>query len=301
MSQNTFDIFLSYRSTDSVWANNLREALETRGVSVWLDKKQIRPGDLFVRALEQGLNSSRAVGLVVTPESLDSGWVEEEYARAMTLAAEKQVKLIPILLRGAPASGFLGSREHVDFRDHKSFDQAVDRLVWPGLTGRRISFFAMHSTGTVPWKQLAQLVAAKGLDFHASDYVETAERDVAQFCRRQSVVVVADLFEGWPWRNSPGRSPSKYWASISALRRNRDNVFMLYHHPDALQTAPTDLSPDTIADLRRFFTLPQVRLDDRWEQSEWTDEDIMKLHASFLDLWVRAQRELLQRLRRHDA
>ena len=50
---------------------------------VWLDKDEIRPGDLFAKALEQGLAASRAVALVVSPEAMASGWVEREYYRAL--------------------------------------------------------------------------------------------------------------------------------------------------------------------------------------------------------------------------
>ena len=105
-----FDIFLSYKSLDSAWVENLRLGLQQRGIKVWLDKHQIRPGDLFVRALEHGLDSSRCVGMVVTPESLSSGWVEEEYSRAVALSATKRLKLIPILLRDAESPGFLAGR-----------------------------------------------------------------------------------------------------------------------------------------------------------------------------------------------
>ena len=46
------------------------------------DRNEIRPGDFFAEALERGLESSRSIGLVVTANSFESGWVREEYYRA---------------------------------------------------------------------------------------------------------------------------------------------------------------------------------------------------------------------------
>ena len=50
-----FDIFLSYKSDDFDWVNTLRNDLQERGVRVWLDKNQIRPGDLFAQRWKTGL------------------------------------------------------------------------------------------------------------------------------------------------------------------------------------------------------------------------------------------------------
>jgi hypothetical protein len=111
-----FDVFLSYKSDDHVWVQGLKRALQARGVRVWLDQDQIRPGDRFVGALERGLESSRSVALVATPASISSGWVEDEYARALTLSNLGQLQLIPLLLRDALLPGFLSNRQYVDFR-----------------------------------------------------------------------------------------------------------------------------------------------------------------------------------------
>jgi hypothetical protein len=116
----------------------LKDALQRYGVAVWLDRDEIRPGDLFVKALETGLEQSRAVALIVSPEAIASGWVEEEYARAMSLAQHKQrpLQLILVLLRDATVPSFLQSRHRVDFRDERAYAQKVWELAW-GITGRK--------------------------------------------------------------------------------------------------------------------------------------------------------------------
>lgn len=133
-----FDLFLSHNSVDKPWVLRLKNALEERGLTVWLDRDEIRPGDLFVGALEQGLLESRAVALVASPESLRSGWVREEYSRALGLShdADDAVQLIPVLLREVELPGFLANRNWVDFRDASSFAQSLDKLIW-GVTGKK--------------------------------------------------------------------------------------------------------------------------------------------------------------------
>ena len=133
-----FDVFLSYSSVDKPWVIKLKDDLLRYGVSVWLDKDEIRPGDLFAEALEQALDNCRAVALVVSPEAIKSGWVKEEYYRALSLAKTKQaaLQLIPVILRGAGPPGFLQSRNWVDFRDETTYARRVWTLVW-GITGKK--------------------------------------------------------------------------------------------------------------------------------------------------------------------
>src|SRR5689334_903451 len=101
-----FDVFLSHNSVDKPWVAKLKATLEANGIRVWLDKDEIRPGDLFVDALERGIEESDCVALVVSPEAMKSGWVKEEYSRAMGLAVAGKLRLIPLILRNADLPGF---------------------------------------------------------------------------------------------------------------------------------------------------------------------------------------------------
>ncbi len=131
-----FDVFLSHNSKDKPWVEKLKAALVEHGLKVWLDKDEIRPGDLFAKALEEGLETSKAVALIVSPEAMASGWVEEEYYRALSLAQDRQLQLIPVILQEASVPGFLKSRSWVDFRNESNFDENVKMLVW-GITGKK--------------------------------------------------------------------------------------------------------------------------------------------------------------------
>lgn len=134
----SFDVFLSHSSADKPWVRKLKAALEARGLTVWLDEEQIAPGDLLVDAMETGIESAHTVVIVVSPEAVASGWVKEEYSRALALSVDKghELRLIPVLLRRAELPGFLKNRAWVDFRGEASFEGNVERLV-RGITKRQ--------------------------------------------------------------------------------------------------------------------------------------------------------------------
>jgi len=133
-----FDIFLSHSSVDKPWVIKLKDDLLRYGVSVWLDEDEIRPGDLFVDALESALVNCRTVALIVSPEAICSGWVKDEYSRALSLANAKRtnLRLIPVLLQEAELPGFLQNRKWVDFQDEADYARSVWKLVW-GINGEK--------------------------------------------------------------------------------------------------------------------------------------------------------------------
>jgi hypothetical protein len=133
-----FDVFLSHNSIDKPWVVQLKDDLIRYGLSVWLDKDEIRPGDLFAEALEAGLENCRAIALIISPEAMDSGWVKEEYYRALSLSKDKQLplQLIPLILREAKVPGFVKSRNWIDFREDNKYSENVWTLVW-GILGHK--------------------------------------------------------------------------------------------------------------------------------------------------------------------
>jgi hypothetical protein len=296
-----FDIFLSYKSDDSEWVEQLRDSLQKRGVRVWLDRDQIRPGDIFAAALEKGLETSRAVALVVTPESVSSGWVKEEYYRALSLTKKSGLQLIPVLLRDAELPAFLESRQRVDFRDTTEYEQMIEKLIWPGLTGKKIVFSAIHGMGAFYWSVLADIIRNAGFRVHASDYVESAKIEIPELLKRHNrVVAVVDLFEGWfpGKKHSPFRAPEVYAETILELREATKGtadeiVFVLYQHPDAFTGAPHNLPNDLVKRFERYFQIPKT-FDDNIHDPEFTRQDQDELRCNFKDTLFKVERLLLR-------
>jgi hypothetical protein len=67
---------------------------------------------------------------------MQSGWVKEEYYRALDLATKHGLQLIPVLYKQAQIPGFLSNRNWVDFRNESEYHKNVHKLIW-GITGKR--------------------------------------------------------------------------------------------------------------------------------------------------------------------
>jgi hypothetical protein len=86
------DIFISYAREDLERARRLASALESRGWSVWWDRR-IVAGETFDRTIERELESARCVVVLWSRNSIESEWTKNE----ASAAAERNV-LVPALL-----------------------------------------------------------------------------------------------------------------------------------------------------------------------------------------------------------
>jgi hypothetical protein len=85
------DIFISYANEDRERTGRLAGALESRGWTVWWDRKIIT-GQAFDEAIERELETAKCVVVLWSRKSIASEWVRNEAA----LAAEREV-LVPAL------------------------------------------------------------------------------------------------------------------------------------------------------------------------------------------------------------
>ncbi|MBN2196462.1 MAG: toll/interleukin-1 receptor domain-containing protein [Polyangiaceae bacterium] len=132
----THDVFLSHNSRDKPAVRELKRELEARGISVWLDKKELRPGDRWLSALDAAIKDSKTVAVLVGASGVGP-WQDEEMDAALQLAVRKGHRVIPVLLAGAPESPelplFLKGRTWVDLRAGLT-GAGLDQLVF-GVTG----------------------------------------------------------------------------------------------------------------------------------------------------------------------
>jgi TIR domain len=74
------DVFLSYARIDgAAVAEELREALESLGVSVWFDEAEMKPGQSMARQMDLGLAKARSGVVLLTPAYITGRfWTERE-------------------------------------------------------------------------------------------------------------------------------------------------------------------------------------------------------------------------------
>ncbi len=88
-------IFISYSHKDNEYTHGLARALEQKGFSVWIDDR-IDYGSQWPDEIEDHLDDSSALILIMTPRSRHSEWVQNELSRAKA----KKKRIFPLLLEG---------------------------------------------------------------------------------------------------------------------------------------------------------------------------------------------------------
>jgi len=110
--------FISYSTRYSEWVDVLHRNLE-RALgegAVFLDRTAIGVGQSFVARLQQGLDRSRHVILVATPEAFASPWVlESQWAELPEHLGERRI--LPLLLVDTPFPPLLKATQFLDFRE----------------------------------------------------------------------------------------------------------------------------------------------------------------------------------------
>ncbi|RPE77884.1 MULTISPECIES: DUF1883 domain-containing protein [unclassified Frondihabitans] len=93
----TWDVFLSHASEDKVAvAIPLAQALQDRGVSVWLDKAELRIGDSLRRRIDRGLRGSRFAAVIFSEHYFTKGWPQYELDGIVTQTVGGRQNLLPI-------------------------------------------------------------------------------------------------------------------------------------------------------------------------------------------------------------
>ena len=136
-------VFVSHSSVDKKFVKRLATDLRTRkGIDAWWDRWEINPGSSIPERLEEGLSEAEVFILVLSPDSVNSQWVEYERQAwlAMQIEEEKRAKeesrpparrLIPALYRDCPKPVFLQPIRHVKVTDQEyegGFKQLVNAI-----------------------------------------------------------------------------------------------------------------------------------------------------------------------------
>jgi CHASE2 domain-containing sensor protein len=131
-----FDVFLSHNSNDKPAVIDLGEALQGRGVRVWLDQWELVPGRPWQEAIEDVIETARSAAVLIGRDGIGP-WEEPEMRACLDQCVKRRMPVIPVLLPGAPSQPklplFLAQITWVDLRDGLT-EKGLDKLQW-GITG----------------------------------------------------------------------------------------------------------------------------------------------------------------------
>jgi hypothetical protein len=122
-----YDAFLSYNSADRASVEQIASELRNAGLSVFLDRWYLIPGESWVDTLERTIADARSMVVFVGPSGLGS-WQQREMRLALDRQAQSpSFRVIPAILdRADPPTGFLALNTWVDIR---SREDAALRLI----------------------------------------------------------------------------------------------------------------------------------------------------------------------------
>lgn len=112
---NFRDIFLSHRSADNEFVRKLVRDIEEntyqgRKLLTWFDEAEIRPGQSVVGMVNEGLEKSRFIGIVMTPDyfASESGWTDAEWHAFLSIDPDnRKGRIIPLIVKDCPYVPYL--------------------------------------------------------------------------------------------------------------------------------------------------------------------------------------------------
>lgn len=138
----SYDVFVSYAGEDGdEVALPLAAALKARGFSVWIDKRELRPGMNVYKAIDDGLRACKFGVVVLSPAFFGKHWPEMELNALAALAAtEGKTKILPVwhrleqtdMVRYSPLLAGVWAAKTKDGID-KVVDQIVEVLRGPSV------------------------------------------------------------------------------------------------------------------------------------------------------------------------
>lgn len=120
MADQTFpyDVFLSHNRAQKEWTRRLAVDLDEKGIKVWFDEWSLPAGTVASRGMELGVEQSRHIVLVLSPEFLDSEWTDfETQIGIVEDPANRNRKLLPIMFATCDLPKRISRISWIDFRD----------------------------------------------------------------------------------------------------------------------------------------------------------------------------------------
>jgi len=133
-----FDVFLCHNSADKPSVREIADNLEHKGLRVWIDEQQIRPGEMWQDALEAEIANIGSALVCIGPSGIGP-WQQLEMRAFLNELVRRGTPVIPVISpdfgkRAPELPVFLKQLRWVDMRDENQ--DPYDQIVL-GVTGKR--------------------------------------------------------------------------------------------------------------------------------------------------------------------
>jgi hypothetical protein len=137
LGEDEYHVFISYRSTDRKWADQLVTRLAGVGFKVFIDHRELVAGDQLANRLQTALDRSRAAVVLMSKGWLESKWCQEE-ANALLHSAVEQAsfRVVPVRIDDCTPPALWKSRIWLDFSKASGPEGAPFRQLQFALLGK---------------------------------------------------------------------------------------------------------------------------------------------------------------------
>ncbi len=148
-------VFISYSHNDNEFVANLAAHLVKHNTRVWVDTWQLRVGDSIIEKIQEALQESSALLVILSKSSVQSNWCKKEInAGLMRELEEKKVIVLPVLLEDCDVPLFLKEKMYADFRSN--FDNGLSDILEgiakvTNASQSRIEYPNFHVDWSVDW------------------------------------------------------------------------------------------------------------------------------------------------------
>lgn len=121
-------IFVSYSHQDKPKVDAIVNRLKLAKHEIWIDHLKLKPGDNISRKIEEGIDSSDAVLVIVSANSLSSKWVQQEFSSlALSEISKRASRVIPVLIDSSSVPSYLSKYLYIDLT--KDLEAGLEFLV----------------------------------------------------------------------------------------------------------------------------------------------------------------------------
>ena len=120
--------FVSHAHADNDLCDRYVNALRSRGIDIWYDRDNAQAGHFLDREIEEQLERRSAFVLLMTQQSLDSYWVQQELGAYRGLVARDRSRLLlPVRIGSCQVPPLLNALLWIDALS-MPFEQAIDEI-----------------------------------------------------------------------------------------------------------------------------------------------------------------------------
>ena len=121
-------IFISYSHADKTFVDKLAISLIKHDANMWVDTWELNVGDSILNRVQEAIQDSSALLIVLSKASVASEWCKKELsAGLMRELDEKRVVVLPVLVEDCEMPVFLREKMYADFR--RDFNGGLKALV----------------------------------------------------------------------------------------------------------------------------------------------------------------------------